>query len=314
MTLRPGFPAVSRAATQFDIRAALRATTAQDANGTIKTGVSITANSLAGLVTPGQGMNSNIAKFDAILDRYGPIFLSNDGTITIKHDPAPSANSRIDLITVKQHETATPASDPTDGPQITIIKGTPAVDPTTPATPEGALALASVLIPATATSMASDGVIYTQLYPFTAAAGADLLFRTKTEMDKWTPWDGQKAKLLTDDTEYAGSDGAWVSLTQSIEWTSNAGGWSVSAKSIGTRRYVSARRTFQGSTAQFYTQIAVDFPFTAPFSQLITAYGAVGAALVADGYAEFSGRRLSVGFHGYGNSVTVSAAGWIYAI
>lgn len=53
MTLRNGFPAVSDAADQFDIRAALRATTAQDANGNIKTGVSITAKSLTGLVTAG---------------------------------------------------------------------------------------------------------------------------------------------------------------------------------------------------------------------------------------------------------------------
>ena len=55
MTLRNGFPAVSDAADQFDIRAALRATTAQDANGNIKTGVSITAKSLTGLVTAGNG-------------------------------------------------------------------------------------------------------------------------------------------------------------------------------------------------------------------------------------------------------------------
>ena len=60
MTLRNGFPAVSDAADQFDIRAALRATTAQDANGNIKTGVSITAKSLTGLVTAGNGMNSDI--------------------------------------------------------------------------------------------------------------------------------------------------------------------------------------------------------------------------------------------------------------
>ena len=141
-----------------------------------------------------------------------------------------------------------------------------------------------------------------------------LMARDKTQLDTITATEGQKAKTLDDDTEYLYRDGAWVSLTQTVEWTSNAGGWSVSAKSIGTRRYVSARRTFQESTAPFYTQIAVDFPFTAPFSQLITAYGAVGTVLVADGYAEFSGRRLSVGFHGYGNSVTVSAAGWIYTI
>ena len=212
MTLRNGFPAVSDAADQFDIRAALRATTAQDANGNIKTGVSITAKSLTGLVTAGNGMNSDIAAFDAVTNRYGPVWLSNDGTISVKHAAAPSANSRIDLICIKQNETAAPASDPTDGPEAIIVTGTPAVDPVTPATPEGALALARVTIPSTATSMTSTGVIYEQMYPFTASAGADLLFRSETEKDAWTPWEGQKCRLL-DGNEYQAKSGVWVSLT-----------------------------------------------------------------------------------------------------
>ena len=211
MTLRNGFPAVSDAADQFDIRAALRATTAQDANGNIKTGVSITAKSLTGLVTAGNGMNSDIAAFDAVTNRYGPVWLSNDGTISVKHAAAPSANSRIDLICIKQNETASPASDPTDGPEAIIVTGTPAVDPVTPATPEGALALARVTIPSTATSMTSTGVIYEQMYPFTASAGADLLFRSETEKDAWTPWEGQKCRLL-DGNEYQAKSGVWVSL------------------------------------------------------------------------------------------------------
>ncbi|MFQ6169201.1 hypothetical protein [Bifidobacterium longum] len=213
MTLRNGFPAVSDAADQFDIRAALRATTAQDANGNIKTGVSITAKSLTGLVTAGNGMNSDIAAFDAVTNRYGPVWLSNDGTISVKHAAAPSANSRIDLICIKQNETASPASDPTDGPEAIIVTGTPAVDPVTPATPEGALALARVTIPSTATSMTSTGVIYEQMYPFTASAGADLLFRSETEKDAWTPWEGQKCRLL-DGNEYQAKSGVWVSLTR----------------------------------------------------------------------------------------------------
>ena len=215
MTLRNGFPAVSDAADQFDIRAALRATTAQDANGNIKTGVSITAKSLTGLVTAGNGMNSAIAAFDAVTNRYGPVWLSNDGTISVKHAAAPSANSRIDLICIKQNETASPASDPTDGPEAIIVTGTPAVDPVTPATPEGALALARVTIPSTATSMTSTGVIYEQMYPFTASAGADLLFRSETEKDAWTPWEGQKCRLL-DGNEYQAKSGVWVSLTQPL--------------------------------------------------------------------------------------------------
>lgn len=231
MTLRNGFPAVSDAADQFDIRAALRATTAQDANGNIKTGVSITAKSLTGLVTAGNGMNSDIAAFDAVTNRYGPVWLSNDGTISVKHAAAPSANSRIDLICIKQNETASPASDPTDGPEAIIVTGTPAVDPVTPATPEGALALARVTIPSTATSMTSTGVIYEQMYPFTASAGADLLFRSETEKDAWTPWEGQKCRLL-DGNEYQAKSGVWVSLTRMPDIL--CGGHTITTNNDGT--------------------------------------------------------------------------------
>lgn len=67
-------------------------------------------------------MNSDIAAFDAVTNRYGPVWLSNDGTISVKHAAAPSANSRIDLICIKQtkppHQPATPqtAQKPSSSP------------------------------------------------------------------------------------------------------------------------------------------------------------------------------------------------------
>ena len=260
MTLRNGFPAVSDAADQFDIRAALRATTAQDANGNIKTGVSITAKSLTGLVTAGNGMNSDIAAFDAVTSRYGPVWLSNDGTISVKHAAAPSANSRIDLICIKQNETASPASDPTDGPEAIIVTGTPAVDPVTPATPEGALALARVTIPSTATSMTSTGVIYEQMYPFTASAGADLLFRSETEKDAWTPWEGQKCRLL-DGNEYQAKSGVWVSLTQrSTTWRVPYSNDSISLTRVGDICFAGGNVKFNQSGENNYTQAVETIP------------------------------------------------------
>ena len=61
--------------------------------------------------------------------------------------------------------------------------------------------------------MTSTGVIYEQMYPFTASAGADLLFRSETEKDAWMPWEGQKCRLL-DGNEYQAKSGVWVSLTR----------------------------------------------------------------------------------------------------
>ena len=45
-----------------------------------------------------------------------------------------------------------------------------------------------------------------------------LMARDKTQLDTITATEGQKAKTLDDDTEYLYRDGAWVSLTQTMEW------------------------------------------------------------------------------------------------
>lgn len=225
MSIRNGFPAVSGAADQFDIRAALRANIAQDANGHIKVGTTITTQSLNRLITPRTNMAVDLHPSDWILDRQGPIFLSVDGTETISINPAPSANSRIDTIWIKQQETQSPISDNTDGPTVNKTTGTPSINPTPPTIPDGALAIADILIPSNATNTSSSGVIITQRYPYTAAQGATLTFRNQTELNQWTPYDGQHAQL-TDDSEYTGKLGAWVSQTQpdySADWKSMYG-------------------------------------------------------------------------------------------
>jgi hypothetical protein len=213
MSIRNGWPAVSGAADQFDIRAALRATTAQDADGRIKTGCAVNAQSLKALVTPRQDMAVDLSTSDWILDRHGPIFLSVDGTETIGLDPAPSANSRIDTIWIKQQEAQSPIGDPSDGPLAGRTTGTPSISPTRPGIPDGALAIADVLVPSTATNTSSDGVIITQRAPYTAMQGGTLLFRNTTELDSFTPWDGQRARVM-DVGEYVGSGGVWVSQSR----------------------------------------------------------------------------------------------------
>lgn len=214
MSIRNGWPAVSGAADQFDIRAALRATTAQDADGRIKTGCAVNDQSLKALVTPRQDMAVDLSASDWILDRHGPVFLSVDGTETIQLDPAPSANSRIDTIWVKQQETQSPIGDQSDGPLAGRATGTPSISPTRPGIPDGALAIADVLVPSTATNTSSHGVVITQRAPYTAMQGGTLLFRNTAELASFTPWDGQRARVM-DGGEYVGSGGVWVSQTQS---------------------------------------------------------------------------------------------------
>ncbi len=215
MSLRDGWPAVSNAADQFDIRAALRVDTALDRDGNIKTGVAVTGKSLSGLVTARSDMQVDVAAFAATLDRQGPVKLYNDGVVQVKLDAAPTANSRIDAIYVKQQETASPISDSADGPIFGKVTGTPSTSPTPPAVPSGAMRLADVTIPSTATSTSSSGVTITQRYPYTASAGGFLRFRTSDEMTEWNAPDGYRA-VLDDGSEYNRSGGAWVHQTSQV--------------------------------------------------------------------------------------------------
>ena len=218
MSIRNGWPAVSGAADQFDIRSALRATIAQDANGKIKTGCAVNDQSLKALVTPRQDMAVDLQPSDWVLDRQGPVFLSVDGTETIQLDPAPSANSRIDTIWVKQQETQSPIGDTTDGPIAGRTTGVPSINPTAPVIPEGALAIADILIPTTATNTSSHGVVIAQRYPFTSGAGGFLYFHSAIEMNAWDAPDGYAART-SDGVEYERSDGAWVSKTRTLTAT-----------------------------------------------------------------------------------------------
>lgn len=218
MSIRNGWPAVSGAADQYDIRAALRATIAQDATGRIKTGAAATSTSLTMLVTARQDMAVDLQPSDWVLDRRGPVCLSVDGVETIPLAPAPSANSRVDTVWIMQRETQAPIGDNADGPLAGITTGVPSISPVAPALTDGQLAVADILIPSTATNTSSDGVVITQRAPYTTMQGGLLRFRSLTDLNLWTPVDGQRARLQ-DGTEYVGSGGAWVSQTRTRVYT-----------------------------------------------------------------------------------------------
>ena len=229
MSLRDGWPAVSNAADQFDIRAALRVDTALDMDGNIKTGVAVTGKSLSGLVTARRDMQVDVAAFAATLDRQGPVKLYNDGVVQVKLDAAPTANSRIDAIYVKQQETASPISDSADGPIFGKVTGTPSTSPVAPTVPAGAMRLADVTIPSTATSTSSSGVTIIQRYPYTASAGGLLQCRVLDDLQAWRAPDGYHARLL-DGSEYIITDNAWIpvrvpwqDLTMLSGFTANGG-------------------------------------------------------------------------------------------
>lgn len=161
MTLCNGFPAVSGAATQFDIRRDLAGLFECSAPGTVIPGLLPSAP--ATIITGRNDMKLDVAAFPALLERRGAVLVYNDGVVqTPALAAAPAANSRIDLIYVKQQEKASPISDAADGPVIGVATGTASAVPPTPVTPDGAIALGTVTVPAGASTTLSPGVVIRQ--------------------------------------------------------------------------------------------------------------------------------------------------------
>src|SRR3546814_20793599 len=125
--------------------------------------------------------------------------MQNDGTVAATITTAPVSNSRIDVVYVKQNESAAPMSDGADTAVIAVVAGTAAASPVKPAIPTGALELATVLVPSGVTATNAGGVVITQTAPFTATAGGVVYVRNATERDAWTPAQGAIAYQIHTD-------------------------------------------------------------------------------------------------------------------
>lgn len=141
------------------------------------------------LVTSLSSMAVSVAPFNAVTSRVGAALgvekLANDGAVTVALAAAPSSNSRIDVVWVRPQFVV--SGDAANVPLFGATTGTAASIPTKPAIPAGALELATVRIPSTATTTQSSGVQITQTAPYTAAAGGTLVFRNDSEMGAFIP-------------------------------------------------------------------------------------------------------------------------------
>lgn len=211
MPLIDGFPAVSGAADQFEIRKDLAGLVARNSAGVPRTGV-FYRNSTT-LLTARTDMGIDIAGFEGVsLRSDGVILNSHYGTSApgITLDAAPVSNSRIDLIYFKQNETAAPSSDATDGPIFGFVKGTAGASPVKPTLSiDGAVELGTVQIPSTATATNSPGVVITTTVQFTANTGGIVVCRNSTELAAWTPGDGSFSLTLSDSALWQRISGAW---------------------------------------------------------------------------------------------------------
>lgn len=111
----------------------------------------------------------------------GVVVISNDGDVQVPLDPAPSANSRYDVIYLKQNDTE--KGDANSQPIVGKVTGTAAASPTIPAVPSGALLLATVLVPAGVTATNASGVVVSNVVKFTALNGAPIRYRSTADMN-----------------------------------------------------------------------------------------------------------------------------------
>lgn len=185
----------------------------------------------------GDSMSVTVHPFNAVLNRYGALLIQNDGDVKVPMNAAPSANSRIDVVYVMQHETRPPMSDDSDFPVFGVAIGVPAATPVAPSVPSGALALAQVLLPAGVSNTSASGVVITQTYIGAAMKGDMLRVWTSDQRDALTGApEGTLLHDVADGCDYVRKGGKWrgwnmpwrdihLGTNQAHMWASNGVGY-----------------------------------------------------------------------------------------
>lgn len=220
-------------------------------------------------------MSVTVHPFNAVLNRYGALLIQNDGNVSVPLDAAPSANSRIDVVYVKQSETRPPMSDGSDVPKFFVAKGVAAATPVAPSVPAGGLALAQVLLPAGVSNTAASGVVITQTYIGAAMKGDMLQVQTSAQRDALTGVpDGTLLHNVADNCDYVRKGGKWrgwnmpwtdihSGANQAHMWASNGVGYiDLLTTSINLTGWGSTVTVGQVGNSAFYP--AVDEGFYAP--------------------------------------------------
>lgn len=130
-----------------------------------------------GLMTPvvtGTGsMAYEVRAFRAVTmttTANGPVVVASDGVETVATTASPGANSRIDVIWVRQHLVAGDGGSDTDTVlEFGVTQGAVSASPAVPSIPSGALALARATVTAGVTTTA--GLAFEQAHDWTVANG-----------------------------------------------------------------------------------------------------------------------------------------------
>lgn len=226
-------------------------------------------------------MSVTVHPFNAVLNRYGALLVQNDGNANVPLSAAPSANSRIDVVYVKQNETRSPMSDGSDSPIFGVVKGVAAVTPVAPAVPAGALALAQVLLPAGVSNTAAGGVVITQTYIGAALKGDMLRVQTSAQRDALTHVpEGTLLHNVADNNDYLRTpSGKWAKIRDTLSFKAPYGAvWQLSRE--WDTVIVSGSEHYQGSGQQNHVTAKETMPVGwRPYGNNNTAleYGVVAA-------------------------------------
>lgn len=268
MALRNSLFAVSGKASFLDARRDMSGLFVCDKN-TMMPIAGILDRSQDNLITGNSNsMSVTVHPFNAVLNRYGALLIQNDGNVNVPLNAAPSANSRIDVVYVKQYETRSPMSDSSDVPAFGVVEGTAAAVPVAPAVPDGALALAQVLLPAGVSNTAASGVVITQTYIGAAMKGDMLRVQTSAQRDALTSVpDGTLLHNVADGCDYVRKGDNWrgwnmpwtdihLGTNQTHMWASNGVGYiDLVTASINLTGWGSAVNIGQVSNSAFYPVI-----------------------------------------------------------
>lgn len=253
MTLRNSLFAVSGKASFLDARRDMSGLFVCDRT-TMMPIAGILDRSQDNLVTGnGDSMSVTVHPFNAVLNRYGALLIQNDGNVTVPLAAAPSANSRIDVVYVKQDETRSPMSDSSDMPLFGVVKGVASAAPVAQPVPAGALALAEILVPAGVANTSTGGVAITQTYVGAALKGDMLRVHTSAQRDALTMVaDGTLVHNVADGCDYIRKGDGWrgwnMPWTDVHEGINNATMWVKSGTAHVDLLSTSVNLTGWGST------------------------------------------------------------------
>jgi hypothetical protein len=131
---------------------------------------------------------------------------------------APASNSRIDVVYAMQRDAnSTTSPDGITQGEVGVITGTPAVSPTKPAIPAGAVEVGTVTTAAGVTATTNAGCTVATTCQWTTGSGSPIPVRNSTEQTALTAYDQLAVSRLDLHSRqvYNGADSAWYPRTGS---------------------------------------------------------------------------------------------------